>query len=150
MKCEHTFTGRIVTGTGKAAFFTQLDWVMEQCSQKLGFTPFPGTLNIEILGDYIINLDGFLTSEVIELLPPDPKNCSAHVVTVHLEGIPAAIIVPEDKVRVHGKNIIEIIAPVNIRKALRKNDGDLVSGTIGDEFDNSKDNYGKNLRNDRS
>jgi len=41
-------TGKIISGIKKGAFFTQLDWVQEQCLEKLGFKPFPGTLNLEI------------------------------------------------------------------------------------------------------
>ncbi|MCK5680315.1 DUF120 domain-containing protein, partial [bacterium] len=48
MKPKQIFTGEIVKGAGKAAFFTQLDWVTKQCVAKLGFTPFPGTLNIRV------------------------------------------------------------------------------------------------------
>ena len=41
-------TGEIVSGAREAVFFTQLDWVQEQCKTKLGFKPYPGTLNLEI------------------------------------------------------------------------------------------------------
>ena len=40
--------GKIISGLKKAAFFVQLDWVQEQCNAKLGFYPYPGTLNIEV------------------------------------------------------------------------------------------------------
>ena len=48
MNERYTLTGKIVSGARQAAFFTQLDWVLEQCRQKLGFKPYPGTLNLEI------------------------------------------------------------------------------------------------------
>ncbi len=41
-------TGVIHSGAGKGAYFMQLDWVVRQCEDKLGFTPFPGTLNVHI------------------------------------------------------------------------------------------------------
>jgi HAD superfamily hydrolase (TIGR01549 family) len=135
MKQKQTFTGKIISGAGKAAFFTRLDWVIEQCTAKLGFAPFPGTLNIEILPESIIRAETLQTGEIIDLCSPDPANCASQVVPVLLEGIPAAVIIPEEKVRIHGRDIIEILAPVNLREVLQKEDGDLVSGTMGSESD---------------
>ena len=66
MKQKHTFTGKIVSGAGKAAFFTRLDWVLEQCTAKLGFAPFPGTLNIEILPESVIRVETLQTGESID------------------------------------------------------------------------------------
>ncbi|MEA2108092.1 MAG: HAD-IA family hydrolase [Pseudomonadota bacterium] len=135
MKCEHTFTGKIVTGTGKAAFFTQLDWVMAQCAEKLGFVPFPGTLNIDISPQGITSIEPSLSSAVVELKSPDPKFCSSRIVPANLEGIPAAVLFPAKETRIHSRNILEILAPVAVHKALGKNDGDLVSVTINNGTD---------------
>ena len=132
------FTGKIITGTGKAAFFTQLDWVKSQCAEKLGFVPFPGTLNIEVPAADI-SVDDLLTGNVISLLPPDPNNCAAQAVPIHLEGTDAAVVIPEKKARVHNHTVFEIIAPVNLREALQKNDGDLVSVTISDKIHGRRD-----------
>ncbi len=129
MNQGHVFKGKIISGTGKAAFFTQLDWVVKQCSEKLGFIPFPGTLNIEMTTENVVKAEIFKAGKIVDLIPPDSANCAAQVVPVELEGVAAAIIVPEKRVKVHGYNIIEVIAPVNLRKALQKNDGDIVSGT---------------------
>lgn len=136
MKCKQIFTGEIVTGVGRAAFFTQLDWVTEQCVSKLGFTPFPGTLNVRVADDCDLGCKIIQTSNVTELLSPDSKNCSARVVPILLEGIAAVVIIPEEKVRIHGWDIIEIMASVNLREALQKEDGDPVSGSLGEAFGN--------------
>ena len=40
--------GKIFSGAGQGAYFTQIDWVQQQCSEKLSFKPYPGTLNLEI------------------------------------------------------------------------------------------------------
>ncbi len=139
MKQKKTFTGKIVSGAGKAAFFTRLDWVVEQCFAKLGFAPFPGTLNVEILPESDIRTETLRTGRVIDLLSPDPANCASQVVPVLLEGIPAAVIIPEEKVRIHDRDIIEVLAPVNLREVLQKGDGDLVSGTVGGESDSREE-----------
>ena len=43
-----TIIGTIHSGAGKGAFFMQLDWVVRQCELKLGFVPYPGTLNLRV------------------------------------------------------------------------------------------------------
>lgn len=130
MECRQIFTGKIASGVGKAAFFTQLDWVTEQCVTKLGFSPFPGTLNVRVADDCDLGGKILQTGNVIELLSPDAENCSARVVPILLEGVAAVVIIPEGKVRIHGWDIIEIMAPVNLRKTLLKEDGDSVSGSL--------------------
>jgi CTP-dependent riboflavin kinase len=49
------------------------------------------------------------------------------VFQVSLQDIIGAVILPEEKVRVHPKNIIEIIAPQNIKASLNVKDGDSVT-----------------------
>jgi phosphoglycolate phosphatase len=63
----------------------------------------------------------------IELISPNPKFCNAKAFAVSLGEISGAIIMPEEKVRVHPRNIIEIIAPLNIKAALHAQDGDYVN-----------------------
>ena len=128
--------GRVVSGAKKAAFFTQLDWVLQQCSEKLGFKPFPGTLNVEILPECLLEAESIQEEKGLELAPPDPNDpidstfCTAQVLPVSIEGIHGAIIIPEEKVKIHDKNIIEAIAPVNLKDALNVDDGDIITLTI--------------------
>ena len=122
--------GKVVSGSGNAASFTQLDWVRMQCKQKLGFEPFPGTLNIEIVPENLADAESLRHQKGIELTPTDPNFCSAKVVAASVEGIEAALIIPEEKVRIHGNNTLEVIAPVGLKAALNIDDGDTVEITI--------------------
>ena len=122
--------GKVVSGAKKAAFFTQLDWVLEQCSKKLGFKPFPGTLNVEVLPQSLLGVESIQKEKGIELVPPDPAFCTAQVLPVSLEGIDTAVIIPEKKVRMHDNNIIEVIAPVSLKDTLNIEDGDILTLTI--------------------
>jgi CTP-dependent riboflavin kinase len=61
------------------------------------------------------------------LISPDPKFCNAKAFAVKLGKINGAIIMPEEKVRIHAENIIEIIAPLNIKATLNVKDGALLS-----------------------
>ena len=122
--------GKVVSGSGKAAFFTQLDWVREQCNQKLGFEPFPGTLNIEIFPGTPADPESLRSQKGIELIPADPSFCIAKVVRASIRGIDAAIVIPEKNVGVHGDHTLEVLAPVRLKTALGINDGDTVEITI--------------------
>ena len=42
--------GQLVRGLGKAADFTQIDWVRRQLIEHAGIDPYPGTVNLA-LGD---------------------------------------------------------------------------------------------------
>ena len=123
-------TGKIVSGAGEGAYFTRIDWVQQQCEEKLGFKPHPGTLNLEISEEFLPAVEILDRQKGIELISPDPKFCNAKVFHSLFGGVNGAIIFPEEKVRVHPKNIIEIIAPLNIKASLNVKDGDSLEITI--------------------
>ena len=120
-------TGKIISGKGEGAYFTQIGWVQQQCNEKLGFKPYPGTLNLEISEDDLPIIESLDEKMGIELTSPDPKFCNAKTFPVSLGEISGAIVMPEEKVRVHPKNIIEIFAPLNIKASLNVKDGDIVT-----------------------
>ena len=120
-------TGKIISGAGQGAYFTHIDWVLQQCDAKLGFKPYPGTLNLEISEDDLPIIESLDQETGIELVSPDPEFCNAKTFRVSLGKISGAIVMPEEKVRVHPKNIIEIIAPINIKASLNVDDGDNVT-----------------------
>ena len=124
MSDKLTVTGKIVSGEKKGASFTQLNWVQNQCQNKLGFSPFPGTLNLKIEDETITLIETLFQKGGIELVPPDSKSCTGHVYPVSIMGVPGAIVAPAEKVRAHGKNIIELIAPASLKDALDADDGD--------------------------
>ena len=124
MNGKLTVTGKIVSGEKKGTFFTQLDWVQNQCQEKLGFKPFPGTLNLEIEAAKIPHIEALLKKCGIELLPPDPNFCAGHVYPVNIMGVRGAIVAPAEYVRVHDKNILELIAPTCLKDALDVDVGD--------------------------
>jgi CTP-dependent riboflavin kinase len=130
MEEDLAITGKIVCGAGEGAYFTQIGWVQRQCVEKLGFKPYPGTLNLEISEEFLPAIESLDQKKAIELISPDPKFCNGMVFQVSLGDISGAIILPDEKVRIHPKNIIEIIAPLNLKAALNLNDGDSLKITI--------------------
>lgn len=130
MNTSNMLIGKVTSGLKQASFFTQLDWVQEQCFEKLGFKPYPGTLNLEIKKENLHIIQSLRAKESYRLIPPDPNFCAADTVPVVIESIPGAIIIPSAEVSLHAKNILEIIAPVNIKEALDINDGDTLKIVI--------------------
>ena len=118
--------GKIVSGSRQAAFFTQLDWVQQQCQEKFGFRPYPGTLNLEIGDEYLPIIALLQTKKLVELIPPDPNFCTAKSIPVSIESIEGAVIIPEENVNIHANNIVEVIAPLKLKDALAVRDGDII------------------------
>lgn len=65
--------------------------------------------------------------EGVALSSPDPDFCSGKTLPVNIEGVSGAIIIPSEGVRAHGKNIIEIIAPLRLKDSLNVKNGDSVT-----------------------
>jgi riboflavin kinase len=120
-------TGKVISGARKAGFFTQLDWVQEQCLSKLGFKPYPGTLNLEICEEDLPVVEAFKKVEEITLIPPSPEFCIARAFPISIGTVRGAVIVPSEEVNIHGKTVIEVIASVRLKDALGIADGDSVA-----------------------
>ncbi len=118
-------TGKVITGLGEGQYYISLDGYRMQFMEKLGFEPFPGTLNIKLDAPSIeirkgitpdINISGFTTQ--------NRTFGSGSCFNVLINDIRGAVIVPE---RTHyPEDIIEIIAPVNLREHLMITDGSSV------------------------
>ena len=48
MRMTGIISGRLFTGRGEAAGFTQLGWVRRQTIACAGIDPYPGTVNLQI------------------------------------------------------------------------------------------------------
>jgi len=118
------FSGRVIEGLGEGAFYVRQKKYMEEFNRKICFKPFPGTLNVSIVEDEIekrlqlreqkpIVVNGF-KSAGRTFGKIEAYRCS-------LGGVPCAIIFPERSI--HGLQVLEIIAPCNLRKKLGLSDG---------------------------
>lgn len=119
--------GKVVEGVGQGAFFAGLDWVKEQCRSKLGFEPWPGTLNLQLLAEDADIVNKAFGGKCVTIVSPDRSFCEGSCIRAQIGGIPAALVMPEEKVRVHSERIVEILAPVKLKEALQLRSGDVVS-----------------------
>jgi CTP-dependent riboflavin kinase len=85
---------------------------------------------LEIAHENMAIIEALRPQRGVELVPPDSNFCSGFVFPITVEGISGAIVAPAEDVRVHGKNIIEIISHLGLKDALGVKDGDWVTLTI--------------------
>ena len=110
--------GRLVRGLGEAPGFTQLPWVIEQCREKLGFEPYPGTVNLEVAPEDLALWSELKRRHSTVLIPPDSAFCDASCELVTIEGrIQAATIVPH--VPDYPAAKLELLAPCGVMDALQ-------------------------------
>lgn len=116
-------SGIVRDGLGQGRDFTQLDWVRQQFCDKLGFDPFPGTLNVRTPD--VVTLAVWRTCPSITI-EPAPGFCAGSCYRVELNGrITASWIIPA--VFAYPNDLMELIAPVSLRQALALKTGDVVS-----------------------
>ena len=120
--------GEVFSGTGEGAKFAGLPWVKSQIKDKLGFTPHPGTLNIRLTEKCVRFRKLLEKGKSIEILPESGYcrgKCFKAYIMDCLEG---AIVIPE--VEGYPINVLEVIAPINLREKFKLKDGDKVEITI--------------------
>jgi riboflavin kinase, archaea type len=119
---EIIIKGKVVTGLGEGQYYISLEGYRKQFNQKLGFDPFPGTLNLKLSEPFAppeqdaIKIDGFSDENRTF------GGCKCYKVSIR--GIRCAILRAERTS--YPPTLLEIIAPVNMRKTLGIADGDEV------------------------
>jgi HAD superfamily hydrolase (TIGR01509 family) len=128
-----SFTGRVVTGRGEAAAFTQLDWVRDGFINELGIDPYPGTVNL-IVDGVSAAWSAVRSRPGIRLDHPSGHFCGARCYPVRLDGwLPAGIVVPE--VAGYPPSQVELISALPVRQTLAVTDGGWVSVATIEPFD---------------
>ena len=117
-------SGRVVTGTGQAAGFTELIHAKRQFLEKLGIDAWPGTLNIKIEDERTLaDWQALRNGRGIGINSPDGNNCHARSYPVHINRrVTGAIIFPE--INGYPEDQVEVITSVSLRRHLSLNDGD--------------------------
>ena len=116
--------GIVTSGQGKGAYFMSQPVYQNQFKEKLNFIPFPGTLNIKIDVKEIDSLHEAPEEKIINIKGGENFGDVLLIKAVLNGKIEGAIVFP--KRTTHGENIIEFIAPQNIKEKLGIKDGDSV------------------------
>ena len=128
-----TLEGTVFTGLGEGAYCTSKEVYRKQFIEKLGFEPYPGTLNLKLTADYDLKsrmeLEAYPAVEIQGFKNEDRTfgivKCYPAVIGNKIKG---ALI---SALRSHyDSSVLELIAPVNLRKQLKLKDGQKVKVEI--------------------
>lgn len=124
-----TFEGTLFSGLGEGAYYISKDGYRKQFLEKLGFDPYPGTLNLKLTTEYDvktrIELEAYPAIELEGFENEDRSfggaKCYPALINNKVKG---AVLTA---MRTHyDSSVIEIIASVYLRGSLRLKDGQKV------------------------
>lgn len=127
--------GKVFTGLGEGAYYTSLGGYAKQFRKLLGFSPYPGTLNLAV------DASDSLLRKQLDVVPglevkgfKDGKRSYGPVkcLKARVEGKYEAAALVIERTH-HGDAVLEVISPVNLRKALALAEGDRVSVSVSQE-----------------
>jgi riboflavin kinase len=124
------FKGKVVSGMGEGRYYTEQKGYIDQFREKLGFTPYPGTLNVEIEHvernklRFLKNYGGVV---IEEFKTKNRTFGSVICFKAKINEFEGAIVLPK---RSHYSNILELISPTYLREKLNLKDGDGVEVVI--------------------
>ncbi len=121
-----SITGHVVSGLGEGRYYLSQPGYVLQFAERLGYEPFPGTLNVRlrpaelrrlaVVRDWDgVRIDGF------EAGGRTFGGATCHV--ARLNGFRCHLIRPD---RSHYQDVIEFVAPESLRRRLRLKDGDAI------------------------
>ncbi|MFZ3355248.1 MAG: DUF120 domain-containing protein [Thermoplasmata archaeon] len=120
------FVGKVAAGLGEGRYYLSQPGYVVQFSERLGYEPYPGTLNIRVAPDALrkvsvvrdwtgIRIDGFQAG--------GRTFGGATCFAARLNGRASHLILPD---RTHYEDVVELIAPEYLRDAVHVKDGDQV------------------------
>ena len=121
---DRVIEGIVTSGLGKGAVFMSIDYYKEEVKEKLGFEAYPGTLNFLIDNEQLNTLKK-IDPMRIDGFKKDGKTFGGiSYYKIKINNIDGSIIIPD--LTEHEENMIEVIAPVNLKSELQIKDGDKV------------------------
>jgi len=121
-----TLKGRVFSGGGKGSLFVNLPWAKKQFKEKLGFSPYPGTLNLQLTSK--TGTENLRKAEGIKIEPQEGFHSGRCFKALVMEKVWGAIVMPD--VQGYPPDLLEILAPVNLRKTLELKNGMEVEVTV--------------------
>ncbi|MEW6035058.1 MAG: DUF120 domain-containing protein [Candidatus Micrarchaeota archaeon] len=119
--------GVISRGLGEGRYYVSMEGYRKRIAEKLGFDPYPGTLNIKVDESQRWKRQQLLQTEPVIIPGFKDKNRTYGDIFAYpctIEGRGCALIIP---LRTHhGPEVLEVLCPFNIKKELGKGEGDLI------------------------
>jgi riboflavin kinase len=110
------FEGTVFSGAGEGSKFISLPWVRRQIEEKLGFTPFSGTLNICLTKGSAMQKIMLEKAKKLEILP-QKGFCSGILIEAFIDGLKCGILQPQ--IPGYPQQVLEVVAAFNLRERLK-------------------------------
>ena len=115
--------GNVFSGKGEGTKFVNLSWSRKQIEEKLGFTPYSGTLNIRLDGKSIKMRKALMDAKGIEILS-SPGFCRGKIFQASIMNMKCAVVIPE--VPGYPEDVLEVVASTSLREKLHLADDSMV------------------------
>jgi len=120
-------SGTVFSSRGDGKKFLELPWVKQQITENLGFAPYPGTLNVKLSEESAKRRKLLEKAHSTKIHPADGY-CNGKLFKALIGALECAIVIPE--VAGYPKDVLEVIAAVNLREQLQLEDGSEVTVTV--------------------
>lgn len=124
--------GTVASGLGEGRYYLSQPGYVVQFTERLGYAPYPGTLNVRLDGSDHLRLAGVREWRGIRIDGFSASGRTFGGATCHaarLNGRSGHLITPD---RTHHVDVIEFIAPEFLREVLALKDGDPVDVEIAE------------------
>jgi riboflavin kinase, archaea type len=121
-----TLEGVVFTGLGEGAYYTSKEHYRKQFVEKLGFDPYPGTLNLRLATEYDTKtrseIEGYPAIDISGFSGEDRTFGSIKCYPVMIENKVKGALLSATRTH-YDASVLEIVAPVCLRKHLNIKDG---------------------------
>jgi riboflavin kinase len=117
--------GEVTTGLGKGKYYMSKEVYQKVFDDKLGFKPFPGTLNLKVEEEEREKFEeNSKTLEIRDVYEDGERLSNVDVSPCKIEGVECGLLNLE--FTDHPYSIAEVVAPIELREKFNLEDGDKV------------------------
>jgi riboflavin kinase, archaea type len=121
------FEGTVFSGEGRGKKYVALPWFKGQVEEKLGFSPYLGTLNLRLTGKNAEKRSLLETADGM-VVKPQAGYYSGILFRGTIDALECAVVIPI--MPNYPNYLLEVIAPVYLREKLKLVDGSLVEVSV--------------------
>jgi len=125
---ELVFEGAVFSGMYQGGYYISQPGYRDQIVERLGFDPFPGTLNVRLVGDWREGrraLEGWPSVVLEGFRVEDRAFGGARCYPLLVDGVVEGALIVADRSG-YDLSVMEVIAAVDLRERFGLEDGDLV------------------------
>ncbi len=125
----YVIEGKVFTGVGEGAYYMRQEGYRKQFKKKLGFDPYPGTLNLRVATCMVEELAVRAGTRIEGFQTGNRSFGGGRCYEVRISpDAPAAVFLPD---RTHyPDDVLEVVSPEHLRTRLGLRDGDIVCLTV--------------------